>query len=194
MIKLKYIVFITAIVCFASFSWALQCFFTKPTKKNIGLGLIYIFGTLFIFVHLFSIIFLYPSNTTIANIGLAFYLSSLCLFWWSVYTNYSKPLSAAFSSDQPLHLINTGPYRIIRHPFYVSYTLSWLAGAIIVDKFWLYLTVIMMFILYWCAAVNEERKFEKSSLATSYKRYQEKVGMFLPKIFSFIFSTTFIFG
>ena len=60
----------------------------------------------------------------LAAIALLVYGKALALFWSSIYVNRTEPLSVAFNNDQPGHLIAHGPYRHIRHPFYLSRTCS----------------------------------------------------------------------
>lgn len=169
-----------ALSCFISFGWAMKKFFTKPEGKTRGMQAIYVFGSLFMVAHLGLIIFRYQFHLETTLGGLALYAAALALFWWSISVNRSKPLSFAFSQDQPQHLVVDGPYRYVRHPFYTAYTLAWLAGALIVPEPWLLLSAALMFVLYRQAAVQEERKFVESELAIAYKDYQRRTGMFFP--------------
>jgi protein-S-isoprenylcysteine O-methyltransferase Ste14 len=73
-----------------------------------------------------------------------------------------------------------GPYRFVRHPFYACYLLTWAAGAIATGRVSLMFTFLTMLVIYASAARMEERKFEGSPLATSYRRYRARTGMFVP--------------
>ena len=108
------------------------------------------------------------------------YLWSLGLFWWAIQTNSTARLSAAFSDDLPAHLVEDGPYRFIRHPFYSSYVLAWSAGTVATARWWLLLTVAVMVIIYWKAAAIEEEKFSRSALAEEYQKYRERTAWLLP--------------
>jgi protein-S-isoprenylcysteine O-methyltransferase Ste14 len=108
------------------------------------------------------------------------YLCSLGLFWWAIRTNSSARLSAAFSPDVPVHLVDSGPYRFIRHPFYCSYVVAWSAGTIATARWWLLPTVAIMAIIYWKAANSEEEKFSRSPLAAEYQKYRERTAWLVP--------------
>ena len=116
-----------------------------------------------------------------ALISLILVLKSTVLFWWTKRTNQSQPLTIAFSTDTPLHLVKNGPYAWVRHPFYVSYLLNFLGLVVLVLQ---PLSVGLFFIIlavYYQAATFEEKKFQNSSLAQEYAQYQKKVGLFFPK-------------
>lgn len=115
-------------------------------------------------------------------VGVAIYATSFALFWWSIATNWRRPLTHAFTPDEPGHLARTGPYRLIRHPIYASYLLTWLAGPISTGNPWLFIPFALMLIIYVRAARSEEIKFESSPFAQQYADYQHRTGMFLPKI------------
>ncbi|WAN70258.1 isoprenylcysteine carboxylmethyltransferase family protein [Moorena producens JHB] len=114
--------------------------------------------------------------------GLSIYIISLVLFWWTVKTTKDKPLSLCYSDDLPNHIITTGPYKLIRNPFYTSYLLCVLAGVFVTNNLWLLITVVVIFVPYYQVARQEEGKFLASSFAADYKVYKENTGMFLPNI------------
>jgi protein-S-isoprenylcysteine O-methyltransferase Ste14 len=91
-------------------------------------------------------------------------------------------LTLAFSSDTPRFLVENGIYSRVRHPFYLAYTLTWLGGVIAVPGAWTLSTTIVMLILYWAAALLEEKKFASSDYAESYAAYRSRSGMFWPTL------------
>ena len=109
-----------------------------------------------------------------------FYVCALALFWWAIRTNSPRPLSASFSPDTPQHLVERGPYRLIRHPLYSSYLLTWTAGVVATGRLWLLPSLAVMLVIYFRAAREEEQKFVRSPLGGSYQQYQSRTGQFLP--------------
>nr|AEQ20614.1 putative protein-S-isoprenylcysteine methyltransferase [uncultured bacterium CSLF43] len=142
--------------------------------------LIGIAGAVFAVVHLFALAWGGNMTPTLGVLAATGYLSSLGLFWWAVATNRWSPLSAAFSDDAPRWLVRDGPYRLIRHPFYCSYLLAWASGAVATLEWWVIATVIVMLAIYLYAARSEERKFQSSELAETYRSYRESTGLFAP--------------
>jgi protein-S-isoprenylcysteine O-methyltransferase Ste14 len=178
----RLIVILLFLACFTSFAWAMKNFFVKPSGNVAGMTMIKLSGIAFVLLHLY-----YLLHPPLLLFGLwqlytaaLVYLCSLALFWWALNTNRSKPLSAVFSPDDPVHVVQQGPYRMIRHPFYTSYLLSWIAGVFATGQSWLVLTVAVMIVLYYRAARYEERKFAASALGESYRSYRSRTGLFLP--------------
>jgi protein-S-isoprenylcysteine O-methyltransferase Ste14 len=166
-------------LCLASFGWAMRRFFVLPRGSTMGAKLVAVAGSVFAGLH-FVAIFL--GNITPERGGAAtlLYLCSLGLFWWAIRANSGTRLSAAFSSDLPVHLVENGPYKFVRHPFYCSYVLAWLAGTIATARWWLIPTVVVMALIYWRAARLEEEKFSESSLRVEYQKYRERTALLVP--------------
>ncbi len=171
---------ILLLACLASFGWAMRRFFARPAGSNAGMKLISACGIAFAILH-FAAIALSPVIAWKRGLCAALlYLSALSLFWWALWSNALRPLSAAFSPDAPVHLTDHGPYRFIRHPFYCSYLLTWAAGFVATAQMWLLPTVAVMLVIYIRAAMLEEEKFTRSPLSGSYQQYRSRTGLFLP--------------
>jgi len=169
------------VACFGSFTWAVRNFFVQPESLTVGLKLTLLAGAVFALLHLVIIVTTPELAPLGVAIGAALYVLSLVVFWWAIRANKVKPLSACFSQNEQLHLVQHGPYRFVRHPFYCSYLLTWIAGAVGTMSPWLAVTAVIMFVLYLTAAVNEENKFARSPLASAYATYRDTTGRFFPK-------------
>jgi len=168
------------LACLASFGWGMRKFFSQPSGATAGMRVIKICGAVFAVLHLGAIVLNGEVTAGQMVTATSLYLCALGLFWWAIRTNSPRPLSAAFSPDAPQHLVERGPYRFIRHPFYCSYLLTWMAGLAATGQFWLLPSVAIMLIIYLRAARVEEEKFKRSPLAGSYQRYQSRTGLFFP--------------
>jgi protein-S-isoprenylcysteine O-methyltransferase Ste14 len=171
------------LACLTSFGWAMQRFFTQPSGQTGGMKVVKVFGILFGILHLTAIVVTPLASIAQGLTGAALYACSLGLFWWAITANLRRPLSAAFSSDLPSHLVLHGPYKLIRHPLYCSYLLCWLAGWVATGRLWLAPTVAVMLVIYLVAAAGEEKKFEQSLLAENYEQYRARTGLFFPNLF-----------
>jgi protein-S-isoprenylcysteine O-methyltransferase Ste14 len=74
-----------------------------------------------------------------------------------------------------------GPHAVIRHPFYLSYLLCWIAGVLATGQWLLLATVALMAWIYHRAALKEEAKFAASPMAEAYARYAATTGRYLPR-------------
>jgi protein-S-isoprenylcysteine O-methyltransferase Ste14 len=172
-----------ALGAFSSFIWALRRFFVVPStglphemrllKYLSGVVMLTQFGLL-----------AWPGNVTGSKtyIAVAFYVLALALFWRTVAVNRARPLRIAFTEEVPGHLVERGPYRFVRHPFYTSYMLAWLAGSVATASWVLLGSCLLLFILYYRAARFEEGLFRRSNLADAYERYRSRTGMFFPRL------------
>lgn len=113
--------------------------------------------------------------------GLLLYTTGFGLFWWSIVT--AKQLDFAFS-DNVGKIITTGPFAIVRHPLYLSYTLVWLTSTLLFNSFYLWITLTYLVSFYFISAKREEKVILKSDYSREYRNYSQKVGMFLPRISS----------
>lgn len=104
------------------------------------------------------------------------------LYAWTIMTTRRQRLSVAFSGDQPDFLLQDGPYRLVRHPFYTAYLLYWLGAVCAAREPLLLLAVAVMAAGFAAAARREEGKFAASTLAGAYAAYRARTGMFLPRL------------
>src|SRR5713101_2744289 len=112
------------LVCLASFGWGMRKVFSRPAGATAGMKVIRICGAAFAALHLGAILLTPDVTSGQARAAACLYLWALGLFWWAIRINSSCPLSASFSPDTPQHLVERGPYRVIRHPLYCSYLLT----------------------------------------------------------------------
>lgn len=117
-----------------------------------------------------------------ACVGVAGQLAALGLFRLAILATRQRRLTLAFSQDQPTFLVDRGPYRLIRHPFYTAYVIYWWSGAFETLSVWCSLAAMGLTAVYVIAAVKEERKFAASHLATEYAAYRGRAGLMWPKL------------
>ena len=111
--------------------------------------------------------------------SICLYALSLLLFWWSIFT--AKNLDFAFSNEVG-SIVTTGPFGIVRHPFYASYILAWLSSSLLFNSLILWITLAYLISFYFLSARKEEGVILKSVYSNEYKKYIQDVGMFLPRI------------
>ncbi len=77
-------------------------------------------------------------------------------------------------------IASKGLYRKIRHPQYLLLGLWGVGMAILWPRFIVLATLALMFVLYYFLARDEERRM-LNQYGDSYRQYQERTGMFLPR-------------
>jgi protein-S-isoprenylcysteine O-methyltransferase Ste14 len=78
-------------------------------------------------------------------------------------------------------LVTSGPYRWVRHPFYVAFVLGLTATAIVLAN-WLVLAIgLLAFTLLVIRSRKEEANLELR-FGDDYRRYRERTGAFFPRL------------
>jgi protein-S-isoprenylcysteine O-methyltransferase Ste14 len=183
---MKTIILSAFLLCFGSFAWAMYGGFFKiaGTLSRGGIT-VRIVSTICWILQLIVITRTGSFYEQTFMISLVLYSLSVVLFWATISANRRIEFHHCFTVLTPQRFVNSGPYRYVRHPFYLSYTLSWVAGALVGDAPWLWLTVLAMGWLYWRAASMEEQQFLSSSLAPVYQHYTRSTGFMFPRFDTF---------
>ena len=113
-------------------------------------------------------------------IGLGFYLTFSWIQIWAF-----KVLGENYSQDIAIkkthQLVTRGPFRLIRHPQYISQILMDLGGAVATISFILAPLAIIQIPFLFMRASLEDKLMEKH-FGENYKSYRKKAGKFFPFI------------
>jgi protein-S-isoprenylcysteine O-methyltransferase Ste14 len=114
-------------------------------------------------------------------ISLTLFAGSILLFGWSATTIRGYGFSASFTRHASRDLVDFGPFKYVRHPFYTSYLLYWLAFTLTPGGPIPLAIFAAMFLLYDKAA-REEEKYLKQTHPTylDYCRFRKR---FVPFIY-----------
>jgi protein-S-isoprenylcysteine O-methyltransferase Ste14 len=165
--------------CFTSFGWAMLRHFERAGKPKPGMALTASVVPVFAALNVMALLtrpLVYPAA------ALLLYGAGGLLFWLAIAATHGRGLAACFQCDVPQAVVNSGPYRMIRHPFYSAYTLVWAAGFAATGWWPLAAIAIFMAGLYTTAARQEEAGFLRSPQGPVYRVYQERTGRFLPRL------------
>jgi protein-S-isoprenylcysteine O-methyltransferase Ste14 len=140
-------------------------------------------GLLLGLAHVAGVFFFPPRSDTFAAIGIVMYTAAVAIFLSAMEAATGARLQRAFI-DQPLpdRLVVGGPYRWVRHPFYLGYIIGALAPAVAIDSLLMPAISIGMIAITVAAALREERVWLSGPRAQSYRDYQRRTGMFLPRL------------
>jgi protein-S-isoprenylcysteine O-methyltransferase Ste14 len=169
-----------AVGLMARYAWFMRRGFTRPDGLTPRVAFAAFASTM---AGVWSMVALFAFNDRDRGFnlaGTALYVLAWLLFEWAVKATRERRLSFAFSSDWPVRLMNRGPYRLVRHPFYTSYMLAWIATLVATRQPLLLGLILGMFVFYNRAANYEESKFAASPLADDYASYRARTGKFLP--------------
>jgi protein-S-isoprenylcysteine O-methyltransferase Ste14 len=112
--------------------------------------------------------------------GLLIEIGALWLFLAAIIASRQARLHFAFDPEVPQSLLQAGPYRVVRHPFYTSYILFWFGWAIATWSLWSVPPLVLLVLFYVAAARFEERRFARTDMAAAYQAYRQRAGLFWP--------------
>lgn len=105
------------------------------------------------------------------------YLTALSLFIWSIRT--ARTLNFATDTHNS-DVIESGPYAIVRHPCYLSYSWIWFSSALLLNHWVVWTTSTALFLSYVVSARLEEKNLLRGHLRGKYSKYCKHVNMFVP--------------
>ena len=163
------------------FALGLTTYFDRPRDRPTWVGVIHNLGVALSLLQLVLVTLLPPRGDIWASAGIACYTGAVALFLSAIEAAHRTRLQRAFI-DEPLpdRLISDGPYRVIRHPFYLGYILGALAGPVAIDNLALAIIALIMVAICVAAAIREERVWLKSLHGDAYRSYRSRTGMFIP--------------
>lgn len=80
-------------------------------------------------------------------------------------------------------LVTSGPYRLVRHPVYGSFTAIAVGLSLVFRSYLLAgMAVVWVMAAVWWVAAEEELLASSEGLGGAYRRYTERTGRFLPRL------------
>jgi protein-S-isoprenylcysteine O-methyltransferase Ste14 len=114
--------------------------------------------------------------------GIALYVAATLLFLSALEAARRVPLPRTFVDDpMPKALITTGPFAVIRHPFYLAYSLAWLGAPVATHGPLVGLFAVIAVAIYVAAARREEKLLE-ARFGEAYRVYKRSAGMIVPSM------------
>lgn len=111
--------------------------------------------------------------------ALALAASSVALYEWARRTVGRQRLHVGLSGRVPAQLVEGGPYRWLRHPFYLSYLIAFGAVALALRSFAGTAVALANTALFVGMALHDEASLARSPLAADYAAYRGRVGLLL---------------
>ena len=169
---------------FIVFVVALQNFFVQPPMLSRKQRLFQDVSVLVGVTHGLALLGLSSAGQVWAAIGIAMYSVALALFLAALEAARRVPMTRTFVYTPKCDTILTkGPYRFIRHPIYLSYSLAWLAAPIATHNIALGLTAILMIACYVISAREEERLLASGPRAADFAALRKRTWRLLPFIY-----------
>ncbi|GBR12295.1 methyltransferase family protein [Gluconobacter frateurii] len=173
-----FLIFVLSALNFLSFSWGVRGHFQMGNGMPFPMKVLSACSLVFYGIFLISMKSAHLDSWVLAGTTFLF-VSALALFWWTIATTRRNRPDVAHHEAAPHQLYCNGPYRIVRHPFYLAYLLFWIGTAVSAGA-WQWLGAILFTVWYGLLAYQEERRFIQSDLGDIYADYQRKSWMLFP--------------
>ena len=159
---------------------ALQDFFLDSRVPNPKVRALQDVGLVFAVTH-FGVLLLRGSvSPAWAIAGIAMYVAATLLFLSALEAARRVRLPRTLVDDpMPKALVTSGPFAIVRHPFYLAYSLAWLAAPVATFGPLVAVLAVIQVTIYVIAARREERRLEEH-FGAAYRGYKNRTGMFVP--------------
>lgn len=166
------------------FAVALQNFFIQPPALTAGQR---VFQNLTIAIgvtHGLALLVLEAAGDPWAGIAIGMYAVSLALFLAAIEAARRVPMTRALVYEPKCSTVLTqGPYRLIRHPIYLSYSLAWSAAPVATHNVWLALTAAGMIACYVTSAHTEEHILSSGPRAAEYAEWRKRTWRMIPFLY-----------
>lgn len=106
-------------------------------------------------------------------------LTAMLLAW--TFRTLGKNLTDTVVTRREHTLVTSGPYRWVRHPFYVAFALATTANSLVAANWYLFACGAAAFALLVLRTRTEERKLLER-FGDAYAQYIERTGRFFPRI------------
>lgn len=119
-----------------------------------------------------------PAELRWAGVGIGF-LAGLLIIW--TFYNLGHNLTDTVVTRRNATLVTTGPYRWVRHPFYVAFALAVLANALVTANAFLLASGVTAFALIVLRTRKEEERLI-ARFGDEYRQYMRRTGRFFPRL------------
>ena len=114
-------------------------------------------------------------------VSVAPFAASLALLFWTLSTHRIRIALWHQENDAPAALVTSGPYRLVRHPFYVSFLLALLGEVALLPHWSTGALLVYAVARLNSTAAREEKRLAHSAFGPEYRGYAARTGRFVPR-------------
>ena len=121
----------------------------------------------------------FPLPDWLRWVGFALGLVSQALWIWTQ-VELDTQWSAQLQLTEKHHLVDTGPYSVMRHPLYTAMTF-WTTALALVTVNWIFAGILVLVVGLFIARVPREEAMMIEQFGDEYRAYMQRTGRFFPK-------------
>jgi protein-S-isoprenylcysteine O-methyltransferase Ste14 len=123
-----------------------------------------------------------PHKEVFAVLGLVAFVVGLVLRWWAIIT-----LGRFFTVDIQIakdhRLVESGPFRVVRHPSYTGVLLAFLGFALSLGNWAAMLVMLIPIFAAFIHRMNVEERALSAALGDTYRRYMRRTQRLVPFLY-----------
>ena len=119
--------------------------------------------------------------TWLRYFGVALLIAGISLLWLAHY-HLGKSFHSFVVLKEDQELVESGPYRFIRHPIYSAYLMNYIGGGLLASNWVLTFVPVVFFGLFIALRVDGEERVMVEKFGDKYVHYMKRTGRFLPRI------------
>jgi protein-S-isoprenylcysteine O-methyltransferase Ste14 len=120
-----------------------------------------------------------PRHQLMAAVATVLCAAAIALYFFTLGT-HRVSIPMWHQPDRPSQLVTWGAYRFIRHPFYASYILFFLASVLLIPAWPTLLNAVCFLLLINLTAAKEEKELA-ATFGNEYAQYSAVTGRFWPR-------------
>lgn len=124
----------------------------------------------------------FPHKPLVAVIGVVLFVAGLALRWWSIVT-----LGRFFTVDVTIakdhELVDSGPYRLLRHPSYTGLLMAFLGFALRLGNWAALLVLLVPIFAAFFYRISVEEEALRVALGENYAAYSRRTKRLVPFIY-----------
>ncbi|MDB5438079.1 MAG: putative protein-S-isoprenylcysteine methyltransferase [Caulobacteraceae bacterium] len=166
-------------------SWLIAALWSDRAAKRASIQsemvyrLLTVAGALLIFWHAGEGARLWTMPAWVGGLLLAVEVLGYAFCWWAR-IHLGRLWSATVGAKSEHRIIDTGPYRLVRHPIYTGLIASLIAMALIQARAQALAGAAVMIYSFWIKARLEERFLRQTLGAEAYDAYSRRTPMLIP--------------
>lgn len=179
---------IIALWCAWAASWGIAAVWSDPAEKRASLGseaqyrILMIVGAVLFFIPAHGYhgpLRLWHVSWTAAWIAVALTAFGFLFTWWARF-HLGRLWSGNITKKADHRVVESGPYRLVRHPIYTGLLISTYATLWAKGTLYGIAGAVLLTLSIWLKARLEERFLREELGATAYDDYSRRVPMLIP--------------
>ncbi len=156
----------------------------EPMPPRVGLGvsaLMGLGGLLLYFIWPPALEFtLLPIPISVRWAAVAVGTWSVATTWW-IFRTLGLNVTRTSKTREAATLVTTGPYRFVRHPFYINVALAFAMVSVMTRSWWFIAWIVPALVLLTMRTRQEEANLE-AKFGDAWRDYAARTGRFVPRL------------